>query len=160
MGKYNPQRQKRRVNYQWRLLKWRLRCDKTCIRTVCNSVQEGGCEKSGKVVWFATYLTDELSITSIPLILFLVTGLITFLLLLSLLSVTWFLFYVVRICVPLALWMCYKVFISGMNATICNHFAMHSRMLRYVEKPLQRVKHWIIMILTSQIYCDNDVFSV
>ena len=47
------------------------------IRTVCKSVQERGCEKSGKIVGFATYLKDEFGvytyITSISLILFLVT---------------------------------------------------------------------------------------
>ena len=30
------------------------------IRTVCKSVQGRGCEKSGKIVCFATYLKDEL----------------------------------------------------------------------------------------------------
>ena len=82
MGKYNPLRQKSGFNCQWRLLKWQVRCDKTHIRTICKWVQEGGCEKSGKIVLFATYLKDELGITSIPLILFLVTGLTTFLLML------------------------------------------------------------------------------
>ena len=52
------------------------------VTTVWKSVQERGCEKSGKIVCFATYLKDELGITSIPLILFLVTGLTTFLLML------------------------------------------------------------------------------
>ena len=42
--------------------------------------------------------------------------------------------YFAWICVPLALWMCYEVFISGMNVvqifqTTCNHFNMHFRML-------------------------------
>ena len=32
------------------------------IRTVCKSVQERGCEKSGKIVCFATYLKDEFGI--------------------------------------------------------------------------------------------------
>ena len=41
------------------------------IRTVCKSVQERGCEKSGKIVCFATYLKDEFGITSIPLFPFL-----------------------------------------------------------------------------------------
>ena len=35
------------------------------IRTVCKSVQERGCEKSGKIVCFATYLKHEFGITSI-----------------------------------------------------------------------------------------------
>ena len=35
------------------------------IRTVCESVQEGGCEKSGKIVRFATYLKDKLGITQV-----------------------------------------------------------------------------------------------
>ena len=34
------------------------------IRTVCKSVQEKGCEKSGKIVCFATYLKDEFGVTS------------------------------------------------------------------------------------------------
>ena len=41
------------------------------IRTVCKSVQERGCKKSGKIVCFATYLKDEFGITSIPLFPFL-----------------------------------------------------------------------------------------
>ena len=41
------------------------------IKTVCKSVQERGCEKSGKIVCFATYLKDEFGITSIPLFPFL-----------------------------------------------------------------------------------------
>ena len=41
------------------------------IRTVWKSVQERGCEKSGKIVCFATYLKDEFGITSICLIPFL-----------------------------------------------------------------------------------------
>ena len=41
------------------------------IRTVGKSVQERGCEKSGKIVCFATYLKDEFGITSIPLFPFL-----------------------------------------------------------------------------------------
>ena len=41
------------------------------IRTVCKSVQERGCEKSGKIVCFATYLKDEFGITSIPVFPFL-----------------------------------------------------------------------------------------
>ena len=41
------------------------------IRTVCKSVQERGCEKSGKIVCFATYLKDEFGITSILLFPFL-----------------------------------------------------------------------------------------
>ena len=45
------------------------------IRTVWKSVQERGCGKSGKIVCFATYLKDELGMTSISLIPFLVTGL-------------------------------------------------------------------------------------
>ena len=49
------------------------------IRTVCKSVQERGCEKSRKVVCFATYLKDELDITFIPRIPFLVIGLTFFL---------------------------------------------------------------------------------
>ena len=134
------------------------------IRTVCKSVQERGCGKSGKVVCFAIYLKDELDITFIPRIPFLVIGLTFFCqccwCLLSLWSVTRFLFYVVCICVPQVLWVYYKVFISGMNATFCNHFAMYSRMLRCIEKLLQRMKHWIIVILTFQIYCNNDVFLV
>ena len=40
------------------------------IRTVCKSVQEGGCEKSGKIVCFATYLKDEFGIASIFLFTF------------------------------------------------------------------------------------------
>ena len=40
-------------------------------RTVCKSVQERRCEKSGKIVCFATYLKDEFGITSIPLLRFL-----------------------------------------------------------------------------------------
>ena len=34
------------------------------IRTVCKSVQEKGCEKSGKIVCFATYLKDGFGVTS------------------------------------------------------------------------------------------------
>ena len=41
------------------------------IRTVCKSVQERGCKKSGKIVCFATYLKDESGITSISLFSFL-----------------------------------------------------------------------------------------
>ena len=41
------------------------------IRTDCKSVQERGCEKSGKIVYFATYLKDEFGMTSIPLFPFL-----------------------------------------------------------------------------------------
>ena len=52
-------------------------CVTRLIRTACKSVQERGCEKSGKIVGFATYLKDEFGvytyITSISLILFLVT---------------------------------------------------------------------------------------
>ena len=47
------------------------------IRIVRKSVQERRCEKSGKIVCFATYL--KLGITSIPLIRFLLTSLTTFL---------------------------------------------------------------------------------
>ena len=36
------------------------------IRTVCKSFQEGGCEKSGKIVCFDTYLKDEFGVTSLP----------------------------------------------------------------------------------------------
>ena len=50
------------------------------IRTVCKSIQERRCEKSGKIVCFATYLNDDFGITSISL--FLVTGLTSFLLML------------------------------------------------------------------------------
>ena len=31
-------------------------------------------------------------------------------------------------------------------------------MIRYVEKPLQRVKHLIVVTLTFQIYCSSNVF--
>ena len=115
------------------------------IRTVLKSVQERGCGKSGKILCFAAYLKDESGMRSISLIPFLVTGLTS--LLSMLLGST---FFKINCLIPvlcclylcaLALSMCYKVFISGMNATIFNHSAMHSRMLRYVEKPLQRVKH-------------------
>ena len=41
------------------------------IRTVCKSVQQRRCEKSGKIVCFATYLKDEFGITSILLFPFL-----------------------------------------------------------------------------------------
>ena len=41
------------------------------IRTVCKSVQEKGCEISGKIVYFATYLKYEFGITSILLFPFL-----------------------------------------------------------------------------------------
>ena len=41
------------------------------IRTVCKSVQERGCEISGKIVCFVTYEKDEFGITSIPLFPFL-----------------------------------------------------------------------------------------
>ena len=41
------------------------------MRTVCKPVQERGCEKSGKIVCFATYLRDEFGITSILLFPFL-----------------------------------------------------------------------------------------
>ena len=36
------------------------------IRTVCKSFQERGCEKSGKIVCFDTYLKDEFGVTSLP----------------------------------------------------------------------------------------------
>ena len=35
----------------------------------------------------------------------------------------------------------------NISKTICNHFEMHSRMLRYVEKPLHRAKHLIPVTL-------------
>ena len=41
------------------------------IRTVCKLVQQRRCEKSGKIVCFATYLKDEFGITSILLFPFL-----------------------------------------------------------------------------------------
>ena len=37
------------------------------IRTTCKSVQERGCEKSGRMVHFSTYLKDEHNISEIPL---------------------------------------------------------------------------------------------
>ena len=37
---------------------------------------------------------------------------------------------------------------------------MHFRMLRYVKKPWQRVKHLIIVTLTFLIYYYNDIFLV
>ncbi|XP_066920601.1 putative leucine-rich repeat-containing protein DDB_G0290503 [Clytia hemisphaerica] len=37
------------------------------IRTVCKSVQERGCDKSGRMVHFATFLKSEYNITEIPL---------------------------------------------------------------------------------------------
>ena len=37
---------------------------------------------------------------------------------------------------------------------------MQFRILRYVEKPLQRAKHFIIVTLTFQIYYSNDVFQL
>ena len=70
MGKHNPQRQKSGFNCPWRLLKWWVRCDQT-HKNFCKSVQERGCEKSGKIVCFSTYLKDEFGITSIPLFPFL-----------------------------------------------------------------------------------------
>ena len=41
------------------------------IRTAFKSAQERGCEKSDKIVCFATYLKDEFGMTSIPLFSFL-----------------------------------------------------------------------------------------
>ena len=49
------------------------------IRSICKSVQKRGCEKSGKIVFFATYLKYEFGITSIILIHFWVTDLTSFL---------------------------------------------------------------------------------
>ena len=37
---------------------------------------------------------------------------------------------------------------------------MYFRMLRYFERPLQRAKHLIIVILTFKIYYSNDAFLV
>ena len=37
---------------------------------------------------------------------------------------------------------------------------MYFRMLRFVEKPLQRAKHLIIVTLTFQIYCSNGIYLV
>ena len=37
------------------------------IRTVCKSVQERGCEKSGRFMSFSTYLKDEFEMASVPL---------------------------------------------------------------------------------------------
>ena len=134
------------------------------IRTVWKSVQERGCGKSGKILYFAAYLKDEFGMRSISLIPFLVTGLTSLLSMLlrstffkinCLIHVLWFLYLY-----ALALSMCYKVFKSVMNPTIFNHSAMHSRMLRHVEKPLQRVKHWIIVILTFKFTATMTLFLV
>ena len=37
------------------------------IRTICKSVSERGCEKSGRIVTFATYLKDKFQMSEIPL---------------------------------------------------------------------------------------------
>ena len=37
------------------------------IRTICKSVSERGCEKSGRMVTFATYLKDKFQMSEIPL---------------------------------------------------------------------------------------------
>ena len=37
---------------------------------------------------------------------------------------------------------------------------MNFRMLGYVEMPLQRVKDLIIVTLTYEIYCSNDIYLV
>ena len=37
------------------------------VRTVCKSVQERGCEKSGRFMSFSTYLKDEFEMASVPL---------------------------------------------------------------------------------------------
>ena len=37
------------------------------FRTVCKSVQERGCEKSGRTVSFITYLKHEFEMASVPL---------------------------------------------------------------------------------------------
>ena len=37
---------------------------------------------------------------------------------------------------------------------------MHLRMLNCVEKPFQRMEHWIIVIITFEIYCSNDILLV
>ena len=37
------------------------------IRTICKSVSKRGCEKSGRIVTFATYLMDKFQMSEIPL---------------------------------------------------------------------------------------------
>ena len=37
------------------------------IRTICKSVSERGCEKSGRIVTFVTYLMDKFQMSEIPL---------------------------------------------------------------------------------------------
>ena len=47
-----------------------------------------------------------------------------------------------------------KQFVASLP--VANYFEIHFRMLRYVDKP----KHKIIVALTFQIYCSNDIFLV
>ena len=70
MGKHNPQRQKSGFSAHGVYSNGDTGVTRL-IRTVCKSVQERGCKKSGKIVCFATYLKDEFGITSIPLFPFL-----------------------------------------------------------------------------------------
>ena len=98
------------------------------------------CHLSKWWVWYNIHYSDPVFVNRFNILFVNAAGIYFFW------SDTRFLFYVVRICVLVALWMCCKVFISGINAIIWNHFPMHSRVLKYVGKPIERVKHWIIVI--------------